>query len=193
MLKLSKELVLASNSPRRKEILSNIGFEFKVLVKSIDESFPETMEPVNVARYLAQKKASVFENSNAETIILTSDTIVVCDNEVMNKPADYNEAVAMLQKLSGKTHTVYTGICFKIGEEYVIDQDATQVSFLSLSDSEIDYYIKTDKPFDKAGSYGVQDFIGMACIDRMEGSYFTVMGLPAHLVYKHLKKYIVDM
>ncbi len=193
MLQLNKELILASNSPRRKEILAQMGFDFKVLVKSVDESFPADMPVNEVAKYLAKKKAEVFEGSNENTIILTSDTIVVCQNQVMNKPANFEEAITMLQGLSNKTHTVYTGICLKIGSEFIIDQAQTQVSFLPLSTSEINYYIKTDKPFDKAGSYGVQDFIGMALINKMEGSYFTVMGLPAHLVYQYLKKYIINV
>lgn len=193
MLQLNKELILASNSPRRKEILAQMGFNFKVLVKSVDESFPADMQANEVAKFLAHKKAQVFEGTNENTIVLTSDTIVVCQNLILNKPANFEEAVAMLQYLSNKTHTVYTGICLKIGQEFIVDQAQTEVTFLPISLGEIEYYLKTDKPFDKAGSYGVQDFIGMALIHKMEGSYFTVMGLPAHLVYKHLKKYIINV
>jgi septum formation protein len=191
MIKLNRKLILASNSPRRKEILSNAGFEFSVLVKEIDENFPIEMPVIEVPAYLASKKADSFSNEISENIVLTADTIVAIDNLILNKPTDEKGAKDMLLKLSGKKHVVHTGFCIltKNGKKSFVD--TTEVWFKQLTDNEIDYYIKTCKPFDKAGAYGVQDFIGMIGIDKIEGSYFTVMGLPIHRVYEELSEYIV--
>jgi septum formation protein len=191
MLKLRYPLLLASNSPRRQQLLHDAGFEFSVKVKSTDEDFPETMPAIEVPKFLAQKKAAAFSEESLTNIVLTADTIVVIDNEILNKPADYNEAKQMLEKLSGKMHQVMTGVCVKSpeGEESFVD--ITNVFFREMSSVEIDYYIETCKPFDKAGAYGVQDFIGMVAIPRMEGSYFTVMGLPVHRVYDALMRFKV--
>ena len=191
-MNLTKKLVLASNSPRRKQILADAGFKFTVKLKNIDESFPADMEAKEVPRYLSIKKADAFELLDSDEILLTSDTIVALENEIMNKPANEAEAKIMLRKLSGKKHVVYTGVCLKSIEETISFVDDTSVYFKYLTDSEIDYYIKTCKPFDKAGAYGVQDFIGMVGISKIEGSYFTVMGLPIHKVYEALKKYILN-
>jgi septum formation protein len=188
MLKLRYPLLLASNSPRRQQLLHDAGFEFSVKVKSTDEDFPETMPAIEVPKFLAQKKAAAFSEESLTNIVLTADTIVVIDNEILNKPADYAEAKQMLEKLSGKMHQVMTGVCIKSpeGEESFVD--VTNVFFREMSSVEIDYYIENCKPFDKAGAYGVQDFIGMVAIPRMEGSYFTVMGLPVHRVYDALMR-----
>jgi septum formation protein len=191
-MNLTKKLILASNSPRRKQILADAGFKFTVKLKDIDESFPADMEAKEVPRYLAIKKANAFELLDSDELILTSDTIVALENEIMNKPANETEAKSMLRKLSGKKHVVYTGVCLKSIEETISFVDETAVYFKDLTDSEIDYYIKNCKPFDKAGAYGVQDFIGMVGIAKIEGSYFTVMGLPIHKVYETLKKYILS-
>jgi septum formation protein len=191
MIKLNKKLILASNSPRRKQILNDAGFDFTVSVKEIDESF-STEIPVNmVAEYLAKKKAEAFSEISDQIIVLTADTIVAVDNLILNKPADKNGAADMLKKLSGRTHVVHTGVCLRVGNIENSFTDTTIVSFKSLTDNEIDYYIETCKPFDKAGAYGVQDFIGMVGIDKIEGSYFTVMGLPIHRVYEALQPYII--
>jgi septum formation protein len=189
-MNLTKKLILASNSPRRKQILADAGFEFRVVLKDIDESFPEDMEVSEVAKYLALKKANAFEITDQSEMILTADTIVVLENEIMNKPADEQEAKYMLSKLSGKMHSVFTGVCLRSHDQTISFVDETKVYFNELSDNEIDYYIKKCKPFDKAGAYGVQDFIGMVGIEKIIGSYFTVMGLPIHKVYNELKKYI---
>ncbi len=191
MIKLNKKLILASNSPRRKQILTDAGFEFSVSVKEIDESFSTEIPVIEVAEYLAKKKAEVFPQNLDNTIILTADTIVAVDNLILNKPADKKGAVEMLKKLSGRSHVVHTGVCLREGNNENSFTDTTIVSFKSLTDNEIEYYIETCKPFDKAGAYGVQDFIGMVGIDKIEGSYFTVMGLPIHRVYQALEKYIV--
>ena len=191
MLKLIKPLILASNSPRRQQLMRDAGFEFTVKVKDTEEDFPKTMPAVEVPAYLARKKAEAFREELNHEIILTADTIVVIDNDILNKPKDASEASQMLRKLSGKQHQVITGVCVMTQENTETFIDVANVFFRELTDFEIEYYIKTCRPFDKAGAYGVQDFIGMVGIPRMEGSYFTVMGLPIHKVYEVLSKYFL--
>lgn len=191
MLFLEKSLILASNSPRRQQLLRDAGFAFTVKVKPTEEDFPATMPPAEVPAFLARKKAEAFTDELQDNIILTADTIVVIDDEILNKPADVQEARRMLQKLSGRQHQVITGVCIMTQEQTHTFIDTANVFFRALTDKEIDYYIDTCKPFDKAGSYGVQDFIGMVGIPRMEGSYFTVMGLPIHRVYEALQPWII--
>jgi septum formation protein len=191
MLQLNKPLILASNSPRRQQLMRDAGFEFTVKVKDTDEDFPKTMPAIEVPAYLARKKAEAFSQEVGNQIILTADTIVVIDNEILNKPKDELEAFQMLRKLSGRQHQVITGVCIMTQENTESFIDIANVFFRELTDLEIDYYIKTCRPFDKAGAYGVQDFIGMVGIPRMEGSYFTVMGLPVHKVYERLSKYFL--
>ena len=191
MLKLNKPLLLASNSPRRQQLMRDAGFEFTVKVKDTDEDFPKTMPAVEVPAYLARKKAEAFRQELGNQIILTADTIVVIENEILNKPKDDLEASQMLRKLSGRQHQVITGVCVMTQESTESFIDIANVFFRELTDLEINYYIKTCRPFDKAGAYGVQDFIGMVGISRMEGSYFTVMGLPVHKVYEALSKYFL--
>lgn len=191
MLKLNKTLLLASNSPRRQQLLRDAGFEFSVKVKDTNEDFPKTMPVDEVPAFLARKKAEAFREELGNQIILTADTIVVIDKDILNKPKDASEAREMLRKLSGRQHQVITGVCVMTAESTESFIDIAEVFFRELSDWEIDYYIENCRPFDKAGSYGVQDFIGMVGIPRMEGSYFTVMGLPVHKVYQALSKYFV--
>ncbi len=191
MLQLSKSLLLASNSPRRQQLLRDAGFEFTVKVKDTNEDFPKTMPVDEVPAFLARKKAEAFREELGNQIILTADTIVVIDKDILNKPKDASEAREMLRKLSGRQHQVITGVCVMTAESTESFIDIAEVFFRELSDWEIDYYIENCRPFDKAGSYGVQDFIGMVGIPRMEGSYFTVMGLPVHKVYQALSKYFV--
>lgn len=191
MLKLIKPLILASNSPRRQQLMRDAGFEFTVKVKDTEEDFPKTMPAVEVSAYLARKKAEAFREELNHEIILTADTIVVIENDILNKPKDALEASQMLRKLSGKQHQVITGVCVMTQENTETFIDVANVFFRELTDFEIEYYIETCRPFDKAGAYGVQDFIGMVGIPRMEGSYFTVMGLPIHKVYEVLSKYFL--
>ncbi len=191
MLQLNKPLILASNSPRRQQLMRDAGFEFTVKVKDTNEDFPKTMPAQEVPAYLARKKAEAFREDLENNIVLTADTIVVVDNEILNKPKDELEASEMLRKLSGRQHQVITGVCIMTQEVTETFIDITEVFFRELTDIEINFYIKTCRPFDKAGSYGVQDFIGMVGIPRMEGSYFTVMGLPVHKVYEALSKYFL--
>lgn len=190
-MKLSKPLVLASNSPRRKEIMHNAGYDFSVKVIPTDESFSSEMPVEEVPIFLAKVKADCFRNDLTNEIIVCADTVVIVDAQILNKPANVIDATEMLRSLSGKVHKVVTGVCVMTKEETVSFSDTTLVHFKELSDWEIDYYIERCKPFDKAGSYGVQDFIGMVGIPHIEGSFYTVMGLPIHRVYEALEKYIV--
>ncbi|MFC0183975.1 septum formation protein [Pseudarcicella hirudinis] len=191
MLKLKYPLILASGSPRRQQLLKDAGFEFSVKVIPTDEIFPSDMPPVEVPAYLALQKAMAFSQALTDEIILTADTIVVVDDEILNKPKDATEARLMLRKLSGRQHQVITGGCIMTKNETDAFTDITEVFFNELTEKEIEYYIEVCRPFDKAGAYGVQDFIGMVGIPRIEGSYFTVMGLPVHKVYEGLKKFMV--
>jgi septum formation protein len=196
-MKLSKQLVLASNSPRRREIMHNAGYEFTVKVIPTDESFSEEMPVEEVPVFLACKKAECFRENLQDEIILCADTVVVINetnntkSKILNKPADATEATEMLKLLSGRVHRVITGVCIMTTKETIGFADTSYVHFKELSDWEIDYYIERCKPFDKAGAYGVQDFIGMIGIPKIEGSFYTVMGLPIHRVYEVLEKYVV--
>lgn len=200
-MKLSKPLVLASNSPRRKEIMHNAGYEFTVKVIPTDESFSADMPVEEVPVFLARTKAECFRENLQDEIILCADTVVIIDQEneinhvrpsnILNKPADHSEAKEMLRMLSGRVHRVVTGVCIMTTEDTVSFADTSYVHFKELADWEIDYYIERCKPFDKAGAYGVQDFIGMIGIPKIEGSFYTVMGLPIHRVYEALEKYVV--
>ncbi len=190
-MQLSKPLILASNSPRRKEIMQNAGYDFSVKVKPTDESFSSEMPVEEVPVFLAKVKAECFRKDLKDEIILCADTVVIVGNDILNKPENAFEAKEMLKKQSGKMHKVVTGVCIMTQEETITFSDTTFVHFKELTDWEIDYYIGRCKPFDKAGSYGVQDFIGMIGIPKIEGSFYTVMGLPIHQVYEALEKYVV--
>ncbi len=189
MIDLSRPLILASNSPRRQQLLRELGIEFTVQVRPTDELFPADMPASEVAGYLARHKAAQFAHDLGEKLILCADTVVVVDNEILNKPANAAEARAMLQKLSGREHQVITGICLLSAEGYQTLSDVAQVVFKTLTETEIDYYITHYRPFDKAGAYGVQEWIGMIGISRIEGSFYTIMGLPLHKVYELLSAY----
>ncbi len=189
-MKLTRPLILASGSPRRAEILANAGFTFTKIVKPTDESFPASMPLEEVPVFLAEQKLSEFKEDYNDSLVLCADTVVILNEEIMNKPANAQEAKGMLRSLSGSKHSVVTGVAIKTKGYKRSFADSCEVTFDTLSDEEIDYYIKECRPFDKAGAYGIQDFIGMAKIPRLEGSYFTVMGLPIHLVYQELKQFI---
>lgn len=192
MLTLSQPLVLGSNSPRRRQILRDAGFPFTARALDTDESFPAHLPSEEVPGYLARRKAEAFGDESANSLILTADTVVRINGEILNKPVDPTDAHRMLRLLSGQWHQVTTGVCLRDGEAYTVFSDTAAVFFRELSDAEIRYYLEVGRPFDKAGAYGVQDFIGMVGIERIEGSYFTVMGLPIHRVYERLKPYLVS-
>jgi septum formation protein len=162
------------------------GFDFSVDKPDVDESFPNTLPVNQVARYLAAKKAESYRLSISDQIIVTADTVVILGNKILNKPNDRAEAIEMLQQLSGNTHLVMTGVCIISKEREETFDDTTEVKFKDLSIDEINYYVDNYKPFDKAGAYGAQDWIGMVAIEKLSGSYFNVMGFPIHQVYQHL-------
>ncbi len=184
-------IVLASNSPRRKELLSGIDvkYEFRML-PDIDESYPDTILADDVAEYLAEKKASAYlPELKDDELLITADTIVLLDGMVIGKPVDEADAIRMLQLLSGRTHRVITGVCLASKKKQVVFSDIAHVTFGKLSDEEIKYYVSNYRPYDKAGAYGVQEWIGYVAVERIEGSYFNVMGFPVFKVYKELKQF----
>ena len=217
-------IVLASNSPRRKELLAGLGIPYDVSVlQGIDESYPDDLPANEVAEYIARKKAKAYRNEIRSTkneklstdskflqsgvqtlgasgqaerstlnsqlsLILTADTIVVCEGEILGKPHDAADACAMLRKLSGKTHQVYTGYCLQTADKTVSGTVCSDVTFKELSDEEITYYVEKYNPLDKAGAYGIQEWIGYIGITGIRGSYYNVMGLPVQRIYEEIKK-----
>jgi septum formation protein len=181
---MSIPIILGSSSPRRQYLMQQAGFEFTIQKPDVDEDFPNDMPVENVAKFLAEKKAKALASFIDNHIVVTADTVVIIDQSILNKPTDFNEAFDMLQMLSGRTHHVRTGVCITYQKEKVLFDDVTVVTFSKLTKKEIEYYIHQYKPFDKAGAYGAQDFIGMIGIEKIEGSYFNVMGLPIHRVYR---------
>ncbi|MEP6735270.1 MAG: Maf family nucleotide pyrophosphatase [Chryseolinea sp.] len=183
------KLILASSSPRRQYLMQEAGFSFRIEKPDVEESFPPNLPSTQVAKYLAEKKAEFFRLTMKDEVVLTADTVVIIDDEVINKPGDRDEAISMLKRLSGRTHTVVTGVCILSKEKEESFDDTTLVTFQTLTQHEIEHYVDHYKPYDKAGAYGAQDWIGMIAIARIEGSYFNVMGLPIHKVYEHLKNW----
>ncbi len=181
------ELILASKSPRRKQLLADLGLIFRVETMEVDESFPAELPAGEVAVFLAQKKAQAFlPVLQSGQLVITADTVVVCGDEILNKPVDTAQAQAMLRLLSDKKHQVITGVCLVSSEKTVSFSVRTDVWFKKLSDQEINFYIENYRPFDKAGAYGIQEWIGYIGISRIEGSYFNVMGLPVQKLYEQL-------
>lgn len=184
------KVILASNSPRRKELLSGLGLEYEVKVMpGIDETYPDTLPTEEVPVYIAREKAEAYRKSIAEDeLIITADTVVCIDGEVLGKPADEAEAYAMLRKLAGRTHLVITGVCFTTAQFQKSFAAVTEVTFDKLTDEEISFYVEKYRPFDKAGAYGVQEWIGYVGVTGMNGSFYNVMGLPVQRLYQELKK-----
>ena len=182
------KLLLASQSPRRKELLSSLGFEFEVVKIDCEEILPEHIKIGEAAAYLSELKADAFRTLIGDEVLLTADTVVAIDNQFLGKPKDEADAFTMLRSLSGRTHQVYTGITIRTIDKSFTETDVADVTLEDMTDDEIRYYIQNYKPFDKAGSYGIQEWLGMAKITKMSGSFYTIMGLPTHLVYKILKE-----
>jgi septum formation protein len=188
MLHLDKNIILGSKSPRRQELLKGLDIEFQVEAKDTDESYPPEMDLEKIAVYLAEKKAEAYTLAEKD-LVITADTVVLIGNRILEKPATTHEAHQMLRALSGNTHTVITGVCMRDINKKICFDDTTEVHFANLSDAEIEFYIDRCKPFDKAGSYGVQEWVGYVAVYKMEGSFYNVMGLPVHKVYEQLKKW----
>jgi septum formation protein len=182
------KLVLGSQSPRRAELLKALGLNFRQISSDSDESYPSTLKGAAICDFIARAKAeSLKDQIEADELLICSDTIVCWEEQVLGKPTDFSEAKQMLQKLSGHSHLVISSICLSDKEKSICLHDSTEVFFRKLEDTEIDYYLKNYKPYDKAGAYGIQEWIGMIGIEKIIGSYFTVMGLPTHLILPQLK------
>lgn len=185
-----KKLILASGSPRRKRFFEELGVDFEIRLKSIDEVYPNHLKGAEISDYLAVLKASAFAGSlTSEEILITSDTVVWHNGESLAKAADHKEAVAMLKKLSDNWHQVITSVCFTTTSHQETVNATTEVKFKNLTDTEIDYYIENWKPLDKAGAYGIQEWLGAIAIEEIKGSYNNVVGLPTHLVYDTLLRF----
>ncbi|KGO95202.1 Maf-like protein [Flavobacterium subsaxonicum] len=183
-------LILASGSPRRQQFLRELDVDFEIRLKDVAEIYPPNLQGAEITDFLAKLKADALEDSLTDNeIAITSDTIVWHENKALGKPTDYDDAFAMLQKLSGKTHEVITSVCIKNAGKADVFNETTRVTFNTLSDEEIKYYLDNYKPFDKAGSYGIQEWIGLVAIARIDGSYANVVGMPVDKVYQYLSKF----
>lgn len=181
------KIILASGSPRRQEFFRNLDLDFEIRLKEIEEIFPDTLQSLAITDYLAQLKASAFDGELLENeLLITSDTLVWLNGKALGKPVDYNDAFKMLQMMSDTTHEVITSVCFKTKDKTEIVNDITKVTFGQLSNDAIGYYLDNYKPFDKAGSYGIQEWIGLIGITKIDGSYTNVVGLPTEKVYRYL-------
>ena len=184
-------IILASRSPRRQQLLRQLGIKFDVVIRDYNETYPPDLSGEEIAVYLAREKASSFRDTLSDNeIVITADTIVWCNNRVFNKPANANEARLMISDLSGNTHEVITGVSLLSSVKEKTFSVSTKVTFVRLSDDEINYYIEKFRPYDKAGAYGIQEWIGLAACSRIEGSYFNVVGLPVQRLYEELKEFI---
>lgn len=183
------DLLLGSQSPRRAQLLADLGFTFSVVSFSCEEIFPRELSGEKVAGYLSALKAETFKDFRPHQILLTADTVVCQKGKILGKPENEAHAFEMLKEIQSESHEVYTGISLRTAEGIQTLQDVARVTFRPMSDQELWFYIKTFRPMDKAGSYGIQEWIGMAGVERIEGSFYTIMGLPTHLVYQLLKPY----
>jgi len=187
---MSRNIILASNSPRRRELMTIAGFEFIVDSKNVDEAHPRDLAAELIPAYLAKKKAHAFmDEIMSNTIVIGADTIVILSEKIYEKPNDREQAIEMLSALSGQMHEVVTGVCILSKEKEVVFSEKTKVYFNELRKEEIEFYVENYKPYDKAGSYACQEWIGAVAINRFEGDYFNVVGLPINRVYQELKKF----
>jgi len=185
-------IILASHSPRRQQLLHELGLEFDVVIKEYPETYPEELTGEEIARHVAYGKAIHFKNEISDNeIVITADTIVWCNNKVLGKPVDFEDAVRILREISGNTHEVITGVCLLSSDKEKIFSESTKVTFEALSTEEINFYVDKYKPYDKAGAYGIQEWIGIAACSYIEGSYFNVVGLPVQRLYKELQQFIM--
>ena len=187
----NKKIILASGSPRRQQYCKELGLDFSIQLKEVEEIYPDDLTHHQITDFLAELKANAFENELAENeILITSDTIVWHENKALGKPKDYEEAFEMIRSMAGKTHEVITSVCIKTSLKSEVFHSITKVTFVNLTKEEIDYYITNYKPFDKAGAYGIQEWIGLIGISKIEGSYPNVVGLPVDKLYEKLKEYV---
>lgn len=184
------KVILASNSPRRKDLLAGLGVEYEVrTMPDVDESYPSTLKGADIPLYISQEKANAYRSMlQSDELMITADTIVWLEGEVLGKPADRAEAISMLQRMSGRTHEVYTGVSITTTEWQRSFAVQTEVKFATLTNEEIVYYVDRFQPMDKAGAYGVQEWIGFIGVEHIEGNYFNIMGLPVQRLYKELKE-----
>ena len=184
-------IILGSASPRRKQLLTELGIEFSIKTTQKEEKYPENLDGAEIAEFLAKQKAEVISKElTGNYLLITADTIVIQNNEILHKPTDKDEAQRILQNLSGKSHKVISGVCIKSAKKEVVFSSETEVTFNKLSEDEIRFYIEKFKPFDKAGSYGIQQWIGYIGIEKIKGSYNNVVGLPTAELYQKLKLFI---
>jgi septum formation protein len=185
-------IILASRSPRRQQLLRDLGLKFEVVNREYDESYPEGLNGDEIARYVAHEKAVSFRNEiGANEIVITADTIVWCNGKVLGKPLDSEDAMRILNQISGNTHEVITGVSIFSQNREVTFSVSTKVTFETLSEEEINHYIDNYRPYDKAGAYGIQEWIGIIACSHIDGSYFNVVGLPVQRLYKELQDFIL--
>ncbi|MDO5636191.1 MAG: Maf family nucleotide pyrophosphatase [Myroides sp.] len=185
----NKKIILASNSPRRKQFLTDLGVTFSIQPANVNEEYPSFLKGKDIALYIAEQKATVFSNIADDEIIITCDTVVWIDDTSLEKPQNKEQALQMLQKLSGKTHEVISAVCIKSKEKEMLFSDTTFVTFNQLSTEDILFYIETYQPYDKAGAYGIQEWIGLVGIEKINGSYTNVVGMPMEKLYKNLNAF----
>lgn len=181
-------IILASQSPRRKELLRDLGFDFETINLDIDESYPSELNPNEVAGYLSQLKAESYSALLPNELLITADTIVVSQNKILGKPIHRQEAIEMILGLSGSIHQVYTAVTLRTMDGSQTFTDIAEVEFALISKEEAMFYVENYQPMDKAGAYGIQEWLGMAKINRINGSFYTIMGLPTHLIYEEIKR-----
>ncbi len=186
------DVILASGSPRRRQLLAEMDIPFRVHTVPVKETFPEELDPEEAAAFLCRLKSRAFPDNELKenTLLITADTLVTLNNNILGKPSDEKEAAEILRLLSGNKHQVITGVCLRLGKRMKVFTSSTTVFFKSLSEEEIDYYVKQYKPLDKAGAYGIQEWIGHAAITKIEGPYFNVMGLPTQRLYEELTAFL---
>lgn len=189
MLKTEYKIILASGSPRRQQFFKDLDLDFEIRLKEVDEIYPPELQAEAITNFLAELKANAFEGELADNeLLVTSDTIVWHNGKALGKPKDYEDAVAMLRSMAGSTHEVITSVCFRTTKKSETIHEVTQVTFTDFAEDAIRYYLDKYQPFDKAGAYGIQDWIGLTGISKIEGSYTNVVGLPTHKVYEFLNK-----
>lgn len=184
------KIILASKSPRRQELLRLMDVDFRIVLKDVDESYPDGLTPEEIAVYIAEKKAKAFDEEINDEIVLTADTIVAIDGKILGKPENTDHAAEMLSLLSGKVHRVVTGVCLLYKHKYNLFHDVSEVFFRKLTEQEIRSYVDKYQPLDKAGAYGIQEWIGLIGIQRINGSYTNVVGLPTEKLYQQLKSLV---